>query len=66
MRQPSAIWHTDALEAVPAQTRLQQVEQPGQGSPSMVQPPVVAIAMQVPAVLPDGITQLPLQHSLPL
>lgn len=66
MRQPSASWHTEAFDAVPAQTRLQHAEQPGHGSPSMVQLPVVEMAMQVPAVLPDGITQLPLQHSLPL
>lgn len=66
MRQPSASWHTDALVAVAAQTRLQQLAQPGHGSPSMVQPPVVAIAAQVPALAPAGIEQLPLQHSLPL
>jgi hypothetical protein len=66
MRQPPASWQTDAFAAVAAQTRLQQVEQPGHGSPSIVQPPVVWIAAQVPAVLPDGIWQLPLQQSVPL
>jgi hypothetical protein len=65
MRQPPASWHTDALVAVAAQTRLQQLEQPGQGSPSMAQPPVVWMAAQVPALLPDGMVQLPLQHSVP-
>src|SRR6185312_5538717 len=66
MRQPPASWQTDAFDAVPAQTRLQHAEQPGHGSPSMVQLPVVAMAAQVPAVLPDGMVQLPLQHSVPL
>jgi hypothetical protein len=65
MRQPPASWQTEALVAVGAQTRLQQVVQPGQTSPSMEQLPVVAMAAQVPAVLPDGIEQLPLQHSVP-
>ncbi len=65
MRQPPASWQTDALVAVDAQTRLQHDEQPGHTSPSIAQPPVVWMAAQVPAVLPDGITQLPLQHSLP-
>jgi hypothetical protein len=65
MRQPPASWQTDAFVAVVAQTRLQQVEQPGQTSPSIAQLPVVEIPMQVPAVLPDGIEQLPLQHSVP-
>ena len=49
-----------------AQTRLQQLEQPGQGSPSMVQLPVVWMALHVPAVLPDGMVHLPLQQSVPL
>jgi hypothetical protein len=65
MRQPPASWHTDALVTVEAQTRLQQVVHPGQTSPSIEQPPVVLIAAHVPAVLPDGIEQLPLQHSVP-
>ena len=66
MRQPPAIWHTEALVAVVAQTRLQQLVQPGQTSPSIEQPPVVWMAAQVPAVLPDGIEQLPLQQSVPV
>jgi hypothetical protein len=53
------------LVTVAPQTRLQQAAQPGQGSPSIVQLPVVEIAAQVPAVPPDGIVQLPLQHSAP-
>src|SRR5438309_2165389 len=65
MRQPPASWQTDAFAAVWAQTRLQQVEQPGHGSPSIVQLPVVAMAPQVPAVLPVGTSHLPLQHSAP-
>ena len=66
MRQPPASWQTDAFDAVPPQTRLQQLAQPGHGSPSIVQLPVVEIAAHVPAVPPDGIVQLPLQHSVPL
>ncbi len=65
MRQPPASWHTDALVDVAAQTRLQHDEQPGHGSPSIAQLPVVAMAAQVPAVLPDGIEQSPLQQSAP-
>jgi hypothetical protein len=64
MRQPPASWQIDALVAVGAQTRLQQVVQPGQTSPPIEQPPLES-ASQVPAVLPDGMVQLPLQHSLP-
>lgn len=66
MRQPPAIWQTLALVTVLEQTRLQQLEQPGQTSPSIAQPPVVWMAAQVPAVLPDGMEQLPLQQSVPL
>ena len=64
MRQPPASWQTDAFVEVGAQTRLQQVVQPGHTSPPIEQPPLESAA-QVPAVLPDGIWQLPLQHSLP-
>jgi hypothetical protein len=64
-RQPPAIWQTDAPVVVGAQTRLQHLPQPGQTSPSMVQLPVVWIGAQVPAVLPLGMEQLPLQQSRP-
>ena len=63
MRQPPASWQTDALVTVAPQTRLQQLAQPGQGSPSIVQLPIVEMAAQVPAVPPDGIMHWPLQHS---
>jgi hypothetical protein len=66
MRQPPASWHTEALVTVAAQTRLQQLAQPGQGSPSIAQLPIVEIVAQVPAVEPIGIRQLPLQHSVPV
>jgi hypothetical protein len=64
MRQPLASWHTDAPVPVGAHTRLQQVEQPGQISPSSVQPPETS-GWQVPAVFPDGMVHLPLQQSRP-
>jgi hypothetical protein len=64
MRQPPASWHTDAPDAVAAHTREQHDEQPGQTSPSMAQLPIVGMAAQMPALLPDGIMQLPLQQSL--
>jgi hypothetical protein len=65
MRQPPASWHTDAPEPVSAQTRLQHAAQPGHTSPSMAQLPMVEMAVQVPAVWPDGMVQLPLQQSPP-
>jgi hypothetical protein len=64
-RQPLAGVQVWAPVAVGAQVRLQQFPQPGQGSPSIMQPPepVVMRTAQVPAVPPAGMVQTPEQQS---
>jgi hypothetical protein len=65
MRQPLAGWQTVAPEPRSRQMRVQQLEEPAQGFPSWLQPPVGA--MQRPGVGGEvwvaGAEQVPEQQS---
>jgi hypothetical protein len=66
-RQPLATWQTWPPVPVSMQRRLQQFVPPVQVSPSTEQPPEppALSCEQVPAVFPEAIVQMPLQHVLP-
>jgi hypothetical protein len=66
-RQPLAGWQIFTPDrAKGAQTRLQQLVQPSQVTPSWTQPPapVVEISLHVPRLAPVGIEQRPVQQSV--
>jgi hypothetical protein len=66
-RQPLATWHTWPPVPVVTQRRLQQLVPLVHAWPSTLQlpAPVAFRSAQVPAVLPDGIVQMPLQQVVP-